>query len=869
MTLLTITSICFWPLPGDLEYWDEVDSDLDADFALPSSANEPPTPLQGHGPLAQSLSPDQHAIIWWVIAFTCVFQTLHSLPSRAVAWLLKFLGSLLGFLGRYSKEIATIASHFPSTLYQRNEYLREKLILPSVRRYVVCPTCHSLYDFEQCLDKRGTQMLIKSCKECLSSRKRVDVPLLKEVVTSTGNRKYYPYLVYPYSSLVSSLRFLFSRPGFYHNCEKWRKDFKSDSSLLSDVYDGKVWKDFLQFEGRSFLEAPNSIAFMLNIDWFQPFKHIIYSIGVIYLAIMNLPRSLRFKRENIIIIGLIPGPSEPSLHMNTYLTPLVSDLLMLWDGVSFVTHDCGAQVIRCALLCIGCDLPAGRKVCGFLSYTANLGCSRCYCDFGTGTFGVQNYSGFNRANWSMRTDRSHRANVDKTLACSSKTARERKERELGCRYSCLLQLPYFNAVRMLTIDPMHNLYLGTAKYIFKHIWCERGMIDKDSIQAINQRISSVVVPPEVKFGRLPACMEHTSSLTAEQWMLWVNYYSLYCLYEVIPAEDLECWRHFVLASRLLCKRQLSQDDIKVADALLMQFCRRFEVLYGPTAVTPNIYLHAHLVECVRDYGPMSSFWLFSFERFNGILGDQPTNNRSIELQLITRFLQDNAHVQLLSSVPSAASDITAIFSQVVLDHAHSFTSTRHLDNVPNSHCNSEIVPAMKYTISSFSEHELGILSNVYQEVFPSVLDPRQCQTLYIPRSYRKMLSLEIKGQKVTSGKYVWARSVYEFPCSSASSICTVFTDPRVRPAKIDHFCFHSIQVSESEFVTHAFAVVSWPMHHPLQHCIGKPFVVWCASLYESYAENCILPVQNIVSLSLTAQQVFEEENVLITVPLIV
>ena len=66
---------------------------------------------------------------------------------------------------------------------------------------------------------------------------------------------------------------------------------------------------------------------------------------------------------------------------------------------------------------------------------------------------------------------------------------------------------------------------------------------------------------------------------------------------------------------------------------MLCYCTRFEILYGPVAVTPNIHLHAHLVDCVGDYGPMSSF---SFERFNGLLGNEPTNNRSIELQLINR-----------------------------------------------------------------------------------------------------------------------------------------------------------------------------------------------------------------------------------------
>ena len=56
---------------------------------------------------------------------------------------------------------------------------------------------------------------------------------------------------------------------------------------------------------------------------------------------------------------------------------------------------------------------------------------------------------------------------------------------------------------------------------------------------------------------------------------------------------------------------------------------------------------------------MASFWLFSFERFNGLLGDQPTNNCSIEVQLMQRFLNDNAHLQLLQFEPEA-SDITEV-----------------------------------------------------------------------------------------------------------------------------------------------------------------------------------------------------------------
>ncbi len=69
---------------------------------------------------------------------------------------------------------------------------------------------------------------------------------------------------------------------------------KQNDHELSDVYDGKIWKDFQHFAGEPFLALSTGIALTLNIDWFQPYSHTVLSIGEIYL-VMNIPRSVRFK----------------------------------------------------------------------------------------------------------------------------------------------------------------------------------------------------------------------------------------------------------------------------------------------------------------------------------------------------------------------------------------------------------------------------------------------------------------------------------------------------------------------------------------------------------------------------------------------
>ena len=79
------------------------------------------------------------------------------------------------------------------------------------------------------------------------------------------------------------------------------------------------------------MQLPNNLG-LIHLDWFKPFKHVEYSIGIMYLVIANLPQAECYKLENVIIVGVLPGPNEPKKHMNSYLLPLIDELLELWNG---------------------------------------------------------------------------------------------------------------------------------------------------------------------------------------------------------------------------------------------------------------------------------------------------------------------------------------------------------------------------------------------------------------------------------------------------------------------------------------------------------------------------------------------------------
>ena len=248
-------------------------------------------------------------------------------------------------------------------------------------KYAVCPKCSKLYDMKDCTetDHRGKRA-VKHCKHKQYPRsKTCGAPLAKKVVLNNGAEELYPLKVYCYNSVKEKLQEMLMRDNFPQLCESWR-DHQTQEGYLADITDGQVWKDFQTVDGEPFLSAPRNYMFMLNFDFFQPIKHRNdYSVGVLYLANLNLPRSVRFKWENIIVVGIIPGLDKEPASLNEFLVPLVKEMKVLWNGVYLKSSLCRLPLrFRAAIVCISCDVPAARKLCGFKSHNSHRGCSKCF-----------------------------------------------------------------------------------------------------------------------------------------------------------------------------------------------------------------------------------------------------------------------------------------------------------------------------------------------------------------------------------------------------------------------------------------------------------------------------------------------------------
>jgi len=561
----------------------------------------------------------------WIIVFVLRYQTRFRLADTAIDTLIKFIKHILTNFN-YDR-----FKDFPTSLYTA----RKKLGLKhQFVKFSVCPSCHKLHNIDDV--KQHTIQQHKAIKKCdhvqfpnHHSLRQCNAPLSEQKELDDGKVVNAPLLIYPMPSIKEQLLQMYQRPNFEKNLKLWA-DRSVNDRVLCDVYDGEIWKNFSNSgiivddesdEQRFFNKehADDHLGIMINVDWFQPFERTIHSSGAIYGAICNLPRELRFKPENMLILGLMPGPNEPSLHqINHYLAPIVDQFQTFWEGVGLdrTSEHLSGRLIKCAVIACCCDIPAARKLCGH--YSANVSCHRCLK-----VARNRNFSGMDDIDeWFVaKSANSHREMALEWRKCKSNEARKRHAKQYHARWSEMLRLSYFDPIRFLPVDPMHNLFIGIASFIVKRLWLGHGKINMEDLTKIQKNMNNIHPPSEI--GRIPHKIdigEGFSNLTANEWKNFFLIYARVVLWDFLDQEDRKILVHFSQACSILVRRIVTIKNLDDAHEHLIEILKLIETNYGEVSITPNLHLSLHLNKCCKDYGPLYSFWCFSFERMNGILG---------------------------------------------------------------------------------------------------------------------------------------------------------------------------------------------------------------------------------------------------------
>ena len=248
----------------------------------------------------------------WILLWIMKFRTRFNLPETATESLIKFMKLVLKEIG------GSKFDSFPDTLYLARKDLR---LQDKFHSFAVCPNCHKLYNKQEVVEFRENNNLevmkcrhIKFPNSTARRSKLCQTPLSQKVMLLNNRISIKPELIYPFAGIRQQLATMYRRPNFEKSLRHWAER-TSFSNILTDIYDGQVWRNLKENGENSpnFFRpevADSHLGLMLNLDWFQPYEGVPHSTGVIYAAICNLPREVRFKRENMLILGILPGPKK-------------------------------------------------------------------------------------------------------------------------------------------------------------------------------------------------------------------------------------------------------------------------------------------------------------------------------------------------------------------------------------------------------------------------------------------------------------------------------------------------------------------------------------------------------------------------------
>src|SRR5436190_36110 len=91
----------------------------------------------------------------------------------------------------------------------------------------------------------------------------------------------------------------------------------------------------------------------------------------------------------------------------------------------------------------------------------------------------------------------HRKNAQAWRRCNSDASQSRFVKQTGVRWFELLRLPYFDPVRFVTVDLIHCLFLGIAKWIVKRIWVDEEILTTNTLKMVQKKMDEFQIPSDL------------------------------------------------------------------------------------------------------------------------------------------------------------------------------------------------------------------------------------------------------------------------------------------------------------------------------------------------------------------------------------
>ncbi|XP_044167373.1 uncharacterized protein LOC122951430 [Acropora millepora] len=302
------------------------------------------------------------------------------------------------------------------------------------------------------------------------------------------------------------------------------------------------------------------------------------------------------------------------------------------------------RLLRCILLLGTFDAPAKCLFQEFCQFNAFHGCPYCLNPgktVQTSSKGHTHAYPFDDKN--LKTGHGEPRTHAQTLKFAAEATKKCAENGIqksvkGVKgYSWFMFVPKFDIIRGVAIDYMHSTLLGVVKMLLT-LWSDKSY--KGEPWSVCSRMKEIeerylkIGPPSC-ITRLPrSLIANFGHLKASELRTFLLFYSIPCLYGILPEQYFQHYILLVEAIYLLLQDSISPRDIIKASSLLKHFCIRIKELYAARYETFNVHCLLHLTERVIDLGPLWTHSCFCFEDFNGELRSLFHGTQSIEEQIV-------------------------------------------------------------------------------------------------------------------------------------------------------------------------------------------------------------------------------------------
>ncbi|KAJ8464101.1 hypothetical protein ONZ45_g17353 [Pleurotus djamor] len=444
--------------------------------------HQPDTPHILHTDKVQS-APPFSPILMVTFLLVAAMRLLGNFSLSNVGDILKGVGAILqcATAGPHSFELKYLASKLPQDPRTILKWM--PCLSPPHHSYACCTDCYSIYPYDA-----KTQVRIPT--NCTHRASR-DAGECGQPLRKRDTQSYNPRSTFLYQDLKHWIAWMFCRPDIASALDKFplTDDALHADSPMEDIWDGSILREFQGppqlGEGRFMVKLPNErrLIFSLNFDSLNPNgtrpAGRVAKVGGLYMACLNLPRSIRFHVENVFFAGVVPGPESPSTsQINHLLSPLVDTLLDLWDDGLFLTktplHPHGL-LVRCALVPVVCDLPAAHQICGAPSHNSSDPCIECKIK-------QRGLEDFDFWAWDVHDGSRVKELGRQWKDAATQTAQDSHFAEHHRRWSELFRLPYWDPCQHVVVDSMHCLYLGLFQNHCRKVWgMDDSLCDGDGI----------------------------------------------------------------------------------------------------------------------------------------------------------------------------------------------------------------------------------------------------------------------------------------------------------------------------------------------------------------------------------------------------